>query len=238
MSSTAFDGAPYLFSQPGTFAAPYTFKVPATLEMRTDAASATYDGTGAGGDFLPALSFYSPEGIRLCTVPVQTTALSPGQAAEVSWFPFALAAPSGGGTVTFQEGVYGGNQVTIGTGASADLDWRYVHGDQVLNLGTHTVPRATVSGVYAVAMNILDVGPGTAGDKFVFSLVLNAGGANQGQVDSLVTWVAGTTAMRPALALTYFVPVGLDIVAIVNNLAAGDHTYQIQNASVQLIAAA
>ncbi len=111
MSAFGLEGAPYLFSQTGTFPAPYTFTVPATLEVRTDMASASFDGSGASGAFLPAISFYSPSGVRLGTFPCQGTPLAMGDSAEVTWFPLGLAASSAaapGGGIQFDTDNEGG----------------------------------------------------------------------------------------------------------------------------------
>lgn len=101
MSVTELPVSPYLFSQPGSQAAPYTFTVPATLEVQVDSATATFDGTGAGGSFLPVMSFYSPSGVLIARMPLQSSALAAGAVEEVSWFPFAPVvsgmSPSGGG---------------------------------------------------------------------------------------------------------------------------------------------
>lgn len=101
MSVTELPVSPYLFSQPGSQAAPFTFTVPATLEVQVDSATATFDGTGAGGSFLPVMSFYSPSGVLIARMPLQSAALAAGTTEEVSWFPFAPVvsgmSPSGGG---------------------------------------------------------------------------------------------------------------------------------------------
>lgn len=92
MSSTAITIPPYVFEQQGTFTAPFTYTIPATLEIRPDTATATFDGTGAAGDFLACLTFYSPEGSRLCRM-FNPNAVTAGDVAEVTFVPpFGAAA--------------------------------------------------------------------------------------------------------------------------------------------------
>ncbi len=135
MSAFGLEGAPYLFSQTGTFAAPYTFTVPATLEVRTDMASATFDGTGAGGSFLPAISFYSPSGVRLGTFPCQGSAVAAGASAEVTWFPLGLAASAGtssGGGIDFNK-----KNATAASGAAASYLWLDYEGTSPLTSSSY-----------------------------------------------------------------------------------------------------
>lgn len=93
---------PYVFAQEGTYNAPFTFQVPATLEIRPDTASATFDGTGAGADFLACLTFYDSAGNRLCRM-FNPSPVTAGDVAEVTYIPpFGAAAtsaptPSGSG---------------------------------------------------------------------------------------------------------------------------------------------
>lgn len=96
MSSTATTLPPYVFEQKGTFPVPYTYTVPGSLEFRGDTASGTFDGTGASGDFLACLTFYSPEGSLLCRM-FNPTAVKAGDTAVVTFIPpFGSAASSSG----------------------------------------------------------------------------------------------------------------------------------------------
>lgn len=88
---------PYVFEQKGTFDAPFEYTVPGSLEIRPDTASATFDGTGAGGDFLACLTFISPEGSRLCRM-FNPNPVKAGDVAEVTFIPPFGAAASSSGT--------------------------------------------------------------------------------------------------------------------------------------------
>jgi hypothetical protein len=80
-------GSPYLFAQSGTFGGPYSYTVPSSLVVEPTAATATFDGSGASGTFLCALSFYAQSGELLSRVfPSQSVAS--GDTAQVSYAPF------------------------------------------------------------------------------------------------------------------------------------------------------
>lgn len=86
--SVAFPGElPYLFSQQGTHADPFAYVVPASLEVVPTAATATFDGSGAGSPFLACLSFYAQSGELLSRV-YPTLAIAAGEVSPVSYAPF------------------------------------------------------------------------------------------------------------------------------------------------------
>lgn len=87
---------PYLFANAGRFAAPYKYTIPGSLEVQPQTATATFDGSAASGNFVPALTFYSQAGNVIARLPLTSTTLTPGQSAEVTWAPFLRAV--GGGT--------------------------------------------------------------------------------------------------------------------------------------------
>ena len=74
----------------GSAAAPEAYTVPPAQEIIVKAVSATLDGTGASGDFLPMLSIIPPGGVGAIECPMLTT-VAAGESAEVSWFPGGLA---------------------------------------------------------------------------------------------------------------------------------------------------
>src|SRR5262249_39556200 len=94
MSTPAPTIPPYVFEQQGTFDAPYEYTIPASLEIRPDTATATFDGTNAGGAFLACLTFYSPAGSKLCRM-FNPTPVNAGDVAEVTYIPPFGAAASG-----------------------------------------------------------------------------------------------------------------------------------------------
>lgn len=93
MADTQFHALP-------TKAAPNDWVLPASLEMTLKAARALFDGTGAGGAFLPALEIISDSGTPVGTY-VAGTAVSAGSSADVSFAPFLKGATASGGSQVF-----------------------------------------------------------------------------------------------------------------------------------------
>jgi hypothetical protein len=122
VSSTA-TVPPYLFEAPGTHDAPFTFAVPASLEVMPYTAHATFDGTGASGDFRPCLTFYGVDGVVLGRY-FPANVVTAGDVQEVTYTPpFGTAAvsPSSGGvtTITSDDGTI---LVTNPTGPITNLE--------------------------------------------------------------------------------------------------------------------
>lgn len=70
------------------------YDVPGSVLVTPYAVSATFDGSGAGGSFLPCLTFKTQTGAIIARCPAPEVAS--GDTAEVSWFPHV--AQSAGGT--------------------------------------------------------------------------------------------------------------------------------------------
>lgn len=87
--------------------APLVYDVPATQLVTPLLASAVFDGSGAGQDFLPCMTFYGPGGTLLGRFGVENT-LHAGDVAEVTYSPFsrtpAGAAP-GATMIVYHNGV-------------------------------------------------------------------------------------------------------------------------------------
>lgn len=100
---------PYVFAQTGTFPAPFEFDVPGSLEIRPDTAHATFDGSGAGGDFLACLTFYDSNGNRLARM-FNPTPVTAGDVAEVTFIPpFGSAAATSTAQAIATWGLYQGD---------------------------------------------------------------------------------------------------------------------------------
>ena len=69
-----------------TAAAPRDYTIPGAQEILPKAITATYDGTGAAGQFFPCLEVLDPGG-NVMVAAVGSAAMSPGASADVSWFP-------------------------------------------------------------------------------------------------------------------------------------------------------
>lgn len=67
-------------------ATPLDYVVPGAQEIIPKAATASYDGSGAAGSFVPTLIIRAPNGAILAACPVADP-LAAGASADVSWFP-------------------------------------------------------------------------------------------------------------------------------------------------------
>jgi hypothetical protein len=102
--------------------APYSYEVPASLEVQPYTSTATFDGTGAGGSFVPTLSIYSQSGALLASVFPVGVVMSPGDVAEVTWLPPFGSAPSAspaGGGIKFDTHPQGGTWLYVETDGPA-----------------------------------------------------------------------------------------------------------------------
>ena len=81
----------------GPVAEPIDYQVPASGELIPLNVTATFDGTSAAGNFVPALIILTPDGKELGPYPLQQT-IAAGASARVSWFPgVAITAPGSAG---------------------------------------------------------------------------------------------------------------------------------------------
>src|SRR6267142_368214 len=81
---------PRLVAGPPSHAAPSTYKLAPSEAFVPEAVTATFDGAGAGGTFLPTLSIYSQDGKLIARSPA--TAITAGNSAEVTFAPLLRAA--------------------------------------------------------------------------------------------------------------------------------------------------
>lgn len=85
--------------------APYAYTLAASEAFQPQTVTATFDGSGAGGTFLPTLSLYAQDGTLLGRWPVaDADEVAAGGSAEVSWFrnlrrPCPPCPSTGGGAV-------------------------------------------------------------------------------------------------------------------------------------------
>lgn len=115
----------------GSKATPLDYTIPGAQEIVIKAATANYDGSGAGAPYVPTLLIKSPAGAVLAACPIGST-IAAGASADVSWFPgLSPGVPSTGiyfginnvgswlditttGTDPFGNGItIGGNRVEI-----------------------------------------------------------------------------------------------------------------------------
>lgn len=77
----------------GSEPTPLDYTVPGAQEIDLVSAFATFDGTGAGGSFLPTLRLLAPSGQIVWEAPVDSS-VTAGASVSVSWFPGVGAASS------------------------------------------------------------------------------------------------------------------------------------------------
>jgi hypothetical protein len=102
-----------------TAAAPTDYVVKGAQEIVVRAVTASFDGTAAGGSFVPAVQVIDTGGTIVGTYPCSTT-LAAGALADVSWFPGLAAAGAGGGGGSSSDWALIGTGLTtnLGTGAT------------------------------------------------------------------------------------------------------------------------
>lgn len=66
---------------------PESWQITAAQQINPKSITASFDGTGAGGSFVPTLRILDANGNALAECPIDTT-LAAGASADVSWFPF------------------------------------------------------------------------------------------------------------------------------------------------------
>jgi len=105
---------------------PEGYTVPGSQEIILKSVTASYDGTGAGGSFIPTLQIIAPNGSVVASCPVSTT-LAAGALADVSWFPRVGGASSGGGGSSTRDLYFrfanGGFQLPTGIAGEFSLDY-------------------------------------------------------------------------------------------------------------------
>jgi hypothetical protein len=95
MSTPAVTVPTQLVHTSGPLPTPETYKVPGSLEIQLSSVSATYDGSGAGGNFDPTLSIYSKDGKLISRTKVGGT-VTAGDDAVATWLPFSRKAAQAG----------------------------------------------------------------------------------------------------------------------------------------------
>jgi hypothetical protein len=158
----------------GNATAPATFTVPGNGQIRPKAVFASFDGTGAGGDFQPALKVTSDGGELVGIYPCSTT-VTAGASADVSWFR-GLGA---GTTTTYAQWFIARRTTTLTMSAGTEdtIPWSdLTSSDSTLfSLGTDNHPNDAVQ-VARQGVVIFNgwALPGILESSFTFGLVLGS----------------------------------------------------------------
>jgi hypothetical protein len=100
---------------PQVEATPNGYTIPGAQELILRSVKASFDGTGAGGAFVPTLQFVAPNGTVVTECPLGS-ALAAGASADVSWFPRG-GVTSGSAAVGWQH-----NDTAVATEPNADFE--------------------------------------------------------------------------------------------------------------------
>lgn len=143
------------------------YDVPGSVIVTPYSVSATFDGSGAGGAFLPCLTFKTQTGAVIARCPAPEVAS--GDTAEVSWFPHVAAAGGSAPTVTNAEWFYVNRSTTFTmlAGNQDTIPWSSLHSSDssLFSLATvdHTNDAVQVArqGVLMVSSYLLPTAIGT-----------------------------------------------------------------------------
>ena len=92
------------FNPLGSATAPAEWVLPASLQILLKNVYASFDGSGAAGSFVPALTIKSDSGHTVGTYPCATT-VAAGGSADVTWFPGVGGGGAGGDYIFLSEQV-------------------------------------------------------------------------------------------------------------------------------------
>lgn len=153
---------PWEWTQAGEQEAPFDYQVPPGQEVQPYTATATYDGTGASGDFVPTISIYSQSGNLLARVfPPETVPM--GGVAGVTFLPPFGSAASGSTAGNKYDGTYAYYTGSITVPAAGgggpgkvnfDFDTNFAGGTQLLDVTQPTSPSVKTAGLYAWTASI------------------------------------------------------------------------------------
>ena len=141
-------------------AAPFDYTIPPSAELILKAVSATVDGSGAAGAFLPTLIIESDAGEIVAESDAPEVAA--GATTRASWFPFvgaqaAAAASTWQGTLAAEQFV--GTTQTVNAGAQIIVSWDEIKVDSsgTFSAGIGGAHPWTINtaGIYLVTLQIL-----------------------------------------------------------------------------------
>lgn len=106
-----------------TQAAPLDYPIPAAAELVLKALTADFDGTGAGGSFVPSVQILLPNNVVVGTFPLGQT-IAAGASADVSWFPGVTpkTTAAAAATISYANVDAGTTSVTSGVQKAFDLN--------------------------------------------------------------------------------------------------------------------
>lgn len=160
-------------------AAPLIYDIPGGQEILIKCLSASFDGTSAGGAWVPAIQIIGPSGQTLRTFPLSTS-VAAGGSADVSWFR-AVGGGKGGSTVSTGFASYSGS-TTLANDDTEDFDltWDAVAGQEdMFDLTNPALPKARQAGIYTIDYSVTARHTGALTGTLTIAMDLNnsAGGS-------------------------------------------------------------
>jgi hypothetical protein len=132
--------------------APFTFTLGATESFAPESVAASWDGAGAGGPFLPCVSYYRG-GVLVDRAFPDGVVMQPGDTADVFYRPFKRTTGGGAAPVATQfEGIIDNTGVLVAPNTSTALPWFHDFGDSLLGFIGTSVPDFAAAGTYAVTV--------------------------------------------------------------------------------------
>lgn len=176
--------APQVITRPGAVSAPEDIALGALDQLTPESAFAHYDGSGASGAFLPALTYYTQDGRVFARALGQQVAA--GASADVSYFPGLSAAAATTPAIAL---LY--SNVLTGSAASFDItpiDQSYSHLWFVMKL--------RCDGVTAVTNALIEILGDTGANYETVQVNYDSGSADKASGQA----AGGLTALRGGLA--------------------------------------
>lgn len=210
--------------------APLGYQVPGAQEIILKSITASFDGTGAAGTFVPTLQILAPNGAVLAACPVSTQ-VAAGASADVSWFPRGGLNTSGSYTPPTAWQIWT-DSATIAAGARMVLTWADP-GTHLpdssggapfpfLDLSDVLDPAVLTDGNYSVAVAVSTSDRAAVGDYLLVDLFIAQAGADYSP-ETTIDVGANVLAGLPVSALmadTFPIFAGDSFAAVVTNKTA------------------
>jgi hypothetical protein len=154
LSTTALDtGVPQEIFSAGPLPAPVVFTVAPLQVVQPASVFATFDGSGAGGSFLPCLTVRSKNGDILSRTFPQGVTLAPGDIADISYGPFLGVGASSSSAAAVVERISGTDLAVAANNVGA-FTLAHLSGAALLDYTTPTNPTILTAGIYAVSLYV------------------------------------------------------------------------------------
>lgn len=211
----------------GAVEAPLTYVVPGAQEIIIKSIIASFDGSGAGGDYVPTLQILAPNGMILASCPVATAVVA-GASADVSWFPRGgLTSSTTQASVTW--GLYQGD-VQQG-GAVFVFNGFLFAGQEMFSYGVgDDSPSPLLDGFYNITSDVEIINPYVPDPATGARVQLNRFGAPFLSTSNTFPLVTGAPMELPAGGVTAGWPLKttdyLQLVVLQNGVAPINYTYR------------